>query len=172
MSLIVTDWHAPKALAPRWFAGRLDRMRISAGTNWAVLSKLSLVVLLTSSQVCLPAASIRGNARNSVATGVWGGEHVILEVSGKGAEAEFDCARGQITKPLTLDKRGDFDVAGTFTREHGGPVLRDETSSTAPARYTGHVQGKTLDLTIILEKEKLGPFTLTQGSRPPLKKCL
>jgi hypothetical protein len=149
-------------------------MHISAGTNCFVLNKFSLVVVLalSSFQVCFPAAWVRSNARNSVATGVWGGEHVILEVSARGAEAEFDCARGQITQPLTLDQHGDFDVVGTFTREHGGPVLRDDTPSSNPARYTGHVQGNILNLTIVLEKEKLGPFTLSKGSRPPLRKCL
>jgi hypothetical protein len=110
-------------------------------------------------------------AANTVTTGTWGGEHIILEVSEKGTEAEFDCAHGEITQPMVLDKNGDFDVAGTFTPEHGGPVLRDEAPSTAPARYSGHVEGKTMKLTITLEKETAGSFTLTYDSRPMLRKC-
>jgi len=47
------------------------------------------------------------------------------KASEKGAEVEFDCAHGQMTQRTTLDRHGDFDVAGTFTPEHGGPVRRD-----------------------------------------------
>jgi len=108
---------------------------------------------------------------SSVAPGIWGGEHIILEVSGKGAEAEFDCAHGQVTQRITLDRHGDFDVAGTFTAEHGGPVLRDENSRSTPARYSGHVDGDTMSLAVTVGKEKVGIFTLTQGSHPMLRKC-
>ena len=107
----------------------------------------------------------------AVATGAWGGEHIILEVAEKGAEVEFDCARGQVTQPIRLDKHGDFDVAGTFTSEHGGPVRRDESAQVSPARYSGHVDGQTMSLTVTLGKEKVGIFTLTRGSRPNLTKC-
>jgi hypothetical protein len=106
-----------------------------------------------------------------VPAGTWGGEHITLAVSETGAQAEFDCAHGKITQPMALDKRGDFDVAGNFTPEHGGPVRRDETAASYPAHYSGHVEGDTMTLTIVLEKEKLGPFTLTHGSRPLLRKC-
>jgi hypothetical protein len=120
--------------------------------------------------VWLRAASGRAEA-HSVATGTWGGENIILEVSHKGAQAEFDCAHGQITHPMVLNKRGDFEVAGSYTREHGGPVLRDEVAKPSPARYSGHVGGNSMTLTVTLEKEKLGPFTLTHGQHPMLRKC-
>lgn len=108
---------------------------------------------------------------NSDAMGAWGGEHIILKVSEKGAEVEFDCARGQVTQRITLDKRGDFDVAGTFTSEHGGPVRRDENVQPATARYSGHVDGDTMSLTVTLGKEEVGTFRLTRGSPPKLRKC-
>src|SRR5947207_9297068 len=103
--------------------------------------------------------------------GTWGGEHIILEVSEKGAEAEFDCAHGQVAQPIALDKRGDFEAAGTFTSEHGGPVLRDEKASDRPAHYAGHVEGGTMTLTVVLGTEKLGSFTLTHGSTGKVTKC-
>ena len=106
----------------------------------------------------------------TVANGTWGGEHIILEVSEK-SSVELDCAHGQVVQPITLDKRGDFDVAGTFTPEHGGPVRRDENTPPAAARYSGHVTGDTMTLTITLGKENIGTYTLTRGSNPILRKC-
>jgi len=139
-----------------------------------IIIKLSLVAALASALcgVCLQASSMHSGAHaRTVATGTWGGEHVILEVSKKGAGVEFDCARGQVTRPMMLNNRGYFDLPGTFMPEHGGPVLRDEPASSHQARYSGHVNGGTMSLTVILEKEKLGPFTLTHNSQPLLRKC-
>jgi hypothetical protein len=131
---------------------------------------VAAALVCAASGVWLYAAGMRPDAK-AVASGTWGGEHVLLQVSDKGAEVEFDCAHGQITQPMALNEHGDFDIAGTFTAEHGGPVRRDETSSANPARYSGHVNGDTLSLTVTLEKDTLGPFTLTRDNRPILKKC-
>jgi len=107
----------------------------------------------------------------SVAKGTWGGEHVLLEVSEKGADLEFDCAHGQITQPLTIGKLGNFDAAGTFTPEHGGPVRRDEVTPTEPARYSGKVDGDTMSFTVTVGKETLGTFNLSRDAQPKLTKC-
>jgi hypothetical protein len=131
----------------------------------------SLVLLLALSSVLLQAGIRTVADESAIAKGTWGGEHAILEVSENSTEVEFDCAHGHIAQAITLDKHGDFDVAGTFTPEHGGPVMRDENTPSAPARYSGHVVGDTLSLTVTLAKENVGTFTLTRGSRPNLKKC-
>ncbi|PYX29774.1 MAG: hypothetical protein DMG80_14100 [Acidobacteria bacterium] len=118
--------------------------------------------------------AIRTHAQGSgrlLPEGTWGGEHITLEVSGKGAEVEFDCAHGWLAQPIALDKRGDFDIAGTFTAEHGGPVLRDEKVSDRPAHYAGHVEDGTMTLTVVVGTEKSGSFTLTQGSTGKVTKC-
>ena len=133
-----------------------------------ILPLAGLVFIYTSFGAPAQGAAAKDNA---VANGTWGGEHMILQISEKGAEAEFDCAHGQITQPMALDKRGDFDLAGTYTPEHGGPVLRDEVANPAPARYAGHVAGDTMTLTIVVDQEKLGTFTLTRGQQPMLRKC-
>jgi hypothetical protein len=118
-----------------------------------------------------PAAVLSGKQAKAVATGTWGGEHIILEVSEKGAEVEFDCAHGRTSQPMTLNQRGDFDIPGTFAPEHGGPVRMDEPENSKPARYSGHVVGDTMTLTVTQEKEKIGTFTLTRGTQPMLRKC-
>jgi hypothetical protein len=148
-------------------------MQMSSRTNGSIIVKQSLIAMLAFVALfCVQAKGSRPAVDgNAVAVGTWGGEHVILEVSGKGAAAEFDCAHGQITQPMALDQHGDFDVVGTFTPEHGGPVGRDEDTPPAQARYSGHIDGDAMSLTVTLGKEKLGPFTLTRGSRPNLRKC-
>ncbi|MBZ5666361.1 MAG: hypothetical protein LAO30_17335 [Acidobacteriia bacterium] len=137
----------------------------------STLVRRPLIVLFALSSVLLQAGMQAAPDASAVATGAWGGEHIILEISEKGAEVEFDCARGQVNGPIILDKHGDFDVAGTFTPEHGGPVRRDENTPPTPARYSGHVDGRTMSLTVALAKEKVGTFTLTRGSHPNLRKC-
>jgi hypothetical protein len=141
------------------------------GITRSTLIKHSLIVLFALSGVLLQADKQAAPDASAVATGAWGGEHIALQVSEKGADVEFDCAHGQVTQPITLDRHGDFNVAGTFTPEHGGPVRRDENTPSASARYSGRVDGDTMSLTITLGKEKVGIYTLVRGSRPSLTKC-
>lgn len=134
---------------------------------------LLLIALLPWSGHLLETGVVKTADEHTVATGTWGGEHIVLNVAKTGTEVEFDCAHGRITQAITLDKHGNFDVAGTLTREHGGPVLRDETPVASSARYSGHVDGDTLSLTVTLTKEKqeVGTYTLTRGAQPMLTKC-
>jgi hypothetical protein len=113
------------------------------------------------------------NAKNTRAlpAGIWGGEHILFQVSVKGAEIEFDCARGQIAQPLRPDAHGNFVVSGTFTPEHGGPVRGDEEVSATQATYSGHVVGDAMRLTVTRKGEKVGSFSLTRGRQPNLRKC-
>ncbi len=142
------------------------------GMTRSTLIKHSLIALLTLRGFLLQAGAQTAPDTGMVATGAWGGEHIVLQVSEKGADVEFDCAHGQVTQQITLDKHGDFDVAGTFTPEHGGPVRRDEKAQSASARYSGHVDGDTMSLTVTLGEEKVGIYTLNRGSRAHVTKCL
>ena len=138
----------------------------------STLIEHSLIAVFALSGVLLQAGTQTAPDASVVANGAWGGEHIILQVSEKGADVEFDCAHGQVTQQITLDKHGDFDAGGTFTPEHGGPVRRDENTPSASARYSGHVDGDTMSLTVTLGTEKVGTYTLVRGSRPRLTKCL
>lgn len=108
-----------------------------------------------------------------LAPGVWGGEHLRMEVSEGGARLEFDCGAGEIRQPLVLDGEGRFDLKGTFNAQHGGPVLRDEEEHARPARYGGRARGDTLTLSVTLlePEEDAGTFTLTRGQDARLMKC-
>jgi len=109
-----------------------------------------------------------------IGEGVWGGNHVRMEVSGNGATLEFDCAHGKVSEPLTLDRLGRFQAKGTFTREHGGPIRENEKAATQPAKYSGSIKDKTMMLSVTLtnSSESVGTFSLRQGSQGELVKCL
>ena len=104
-----------------------------------------------------------------LATGAWGGDHVIMNVTANGAELEFDCASGEISEPINVDANADFDVSGKYGGEHPGPT-RDEDTSTL-VRYRGHIDHDSMNLTIVSGKETVGSFTLTRGRDTILRKC-
>ena len=135
------------------------------------ITRLAVVLVLTFCSAPLPAGAKDAND-TILPAGSWGGEHISLEVSDKGAELELDCAHGQITHPIKLDKNHVFDVAGTFTPEHGGPIRRDENTQPATARYSGHIDGDSMSLKVTLSNENVEVYTLARGSRGRLTKCL
>lgn len=102
--------------------------------------------------------------------GTWGGERVIMKVNDGGAELEFECATGRISQAIQLDSHGDFELPGSFTPEGHGPV-RGDGNNVNQVKYQGHVQDKTMTLTVIAGDEKLGPYSLSRDSEPILKKC-
>ncbi len=112
-------------------------------------------------------------ARSAVPAGVWGGEHINLEITERGALVEYDCARGEISEPLRLDAEGRFQARGNYVAEHGGPVRDGEAPAGRPASYSGSVRGRTMKLTVTLTEasERIGTFTLAQGSEGDLVKC-
>ena len=105
--------------------------------------------------------------------GVWGGDHVSMAVGESSTHLELDCAHGDIPAVLTVDRQGQFSVAGTYVREHGGPIRQDEMLDRRPAIYSG-VVGSTMNLTIRLSdtNESVGVFTLVSGSLGRVVKCL
>ena len=112
------------------------------------------------------------NNAHTIAPGTWGGEHILLTISASGGTLEFDCAAGQIRQPIAVDRNGNFDMAGTFTPQHGGPVRKDESTFSHPARYSGHVDGDTMSLKVVREQQEIGKFILTRGAPPKLTRCL
>jgi hypothetical protein len=115
----------------------------------------------------------RSEAR-TVSLGAWGGDHVGLLLTGTGGTLDYDCAHGTIDQPFVIDSAGRFQLAGTHTREHGGPIRRDEKSQAHLARYTGAVHRDSMTLTVTLtdSNEVLGTFTLTRGRMARIVKCL
>jgi hypothetical protein len=105
--------------------------------------------------------------------GVWGGQHIRMEVTGSGANLEYDCASSTIDEPIALNGEGNFDVKGKYSPQHGGPVRDDEGNNSVSVRYVGQVKDGEMTLTVTIpdKKETIGSFNLTRGSDGRLMKC-
>lgn len=117
---------------------------------------------------------INGEVRTKqLLVGLWGGEHISMEVTKLRATIEYDCARGTIGQGITLDRQGRFNVLGMHIAEHGGPVREGEQSTGIPVRFAGQVNGKNMKLGVsnAATREMLGDFTLVYGAQPRLRKC-
>jgi hypothetical protein len=101
---------------------------------------------------------------NRLPPGVWGGLHVSLEATDKDASLEFDCAHGVISGPISLDRNGNFDVAG-------GPV-RSGQEHVSNARYSGTVRNGAMTLKVrVSNPEVKGEFSLALGKSGKISKC-
>ena len=133
-------------------------------------SLIGIVILLA---LAFSIADSKPRKPARIAQGDWGGQHITVNVSESAATIEFDCANGKIDGPLTVDRRGRFNLKGTFSREHGGPVRIDEKGNSQSARYSGWTDGRRMTLTVTTEgtKEAVGTFNLTHGSAGRVFKC-
>ena len=106
-----------------------------------------------------------------IPTGVWGGQHINIEVGEKSATIEYDCASGVIDGPLSVDANGNFKLRGTHRVERGGPIRADDDSKGQPATYTGSIKGNTMTLTLKVAGADAETFTLEKGKEGELVKC-
>ena len=136
------------------------------------LISASMALVLIATFASTP-SSARGRKHYRLAKGAWGAPHIQLTVGDSSATIEYDCAHGRIDGPLVTDSRGRFDLKGTHSPEHGGPVRDNEQSTGQPARYTGWTDGKKMTLTVTLagRKEVIGTFNLTLGGAGRILKC-
>jgi hypothetical protein len=103
--------------------------------------------------------------------GLWGGNHISMQISETEITLEFDCAHGTISQPIKLDEAGRFAVAGTYVREGPGPVRQGSKPGT-DAQYSGRLSAGTLTITVhIPGATGVGPYTLTEGRQGKLTKC-
>ena len=122
----------------------------------------------------LTASSLaRGKRQKDISDGVWGAQHIRVQVEKGSATIEYDCAHGTITGPLKLDSKGRFSLLGTHVREHGGPTRQAEDQQGSPARYSGWTDGRTMKLTVTLvdSNDSVGTYSLTRGQSGRLWKC-
>jgi hypothetical protein len=121
-----------------------------------------------------PAQSGPAAPTKAVPNGVWGGEHIRMEVNDSGADIEFDCARGSISQRLELDDKGHFNVQGVYMAETPAPAAVDGglTASGVKATYTGTLSGSSLRLEVFVEGQDMPrTFDLVQGDQGHLAKC-
>lgn len=108
----------------------------------------------------------------NIPTGIWGGQHIRIQVANGSATVEYDCAHGIIAGPMTLDSKGKFSLTGTHARE-GGPVRSEGPTKGQPARFSGWTDGKKMTLSVMLvdSKQEIGTFELERGNQGRLRKC-
>jgi hypothetical protein len=143
--------------------------------------RLVTVALIIASIGVAGAGGMKASAQSNPASparvvpnGVWGGEHIRMEVSDNGADIEFDCARGIISQRLELDAQGRFKVQGTYKAETPAPAAADggSTHSGVPATYVGVLSGSSLRLQISIEgQDTPRTFLLVHGDQGKLAKC-
>jgi hypothetical protein len=121
----------------------------------------------------LPVAFMTARTQNMqrVATGLWGGRHISIQVGARSATIEYDCANGVIDGPLTVDADGNFNWRGKHRMERGGPIRADEKPNEHPATYTGSIKGNTMTLTLNIAGSDSETFTLAKGKEGELVKC-
>ena len=108
---------------------------------------------------------------DSLTPGMWGGDHVRLEVTEGGATVDFDCAHGRVEGRIAVDSAGRFDVGGMFYAERGGPVREGEEARPVPMRLTGLVGGSIMKLRVTRGGTQMGDYTLTRDREPRVVKC-
>jgi hypothetical protein len=120
-----------------------------------------------------PARKTTVTNKEKLPAGVWGGQHIRMDVTANGANLEYDCAASTIDEPIVLDGDGNFDVKGKYSPQHGGPARRDEETDGPAAHYVGQVKDNEMTLTITIadKKDLFGSFNLRKGSEGRLMKC-
>jgi len=139
----------------------LSRLRASrdAQSRTGGDDKLRLLIVL-----CLTVTT------GAAPTTTWGGDHVRMNVTGAGAELDFDCAIGTITQ-VVPEKDGPFSLKGTFTPQRSGPT-RDGGSRTVDATYSGTIDGDTMTLRIVLSgQDQPARYELVRGGQGNVRKC-
>ena len=110
--------------------------------------------------------------RRPLQEGTWGGTGILMNVTADSASVELDCADGEITEKILMDKNGNFSAAGNFKRQHPGPVRPNEPPPAA-ARFTGKASGNKMSLRITLTADGsvFGEYTLEQGRNGRIVRC-
>lgn len=112
--------------------------------------------------------------QTSVQSGPWGGQNIRVNVTGDGAEFEFGCAHGSVSRSLTLNREGRFSISGIYVAETPGPARKGQPPKNQPAVYSGTVTDKSMALVVTLteSKEEIGTFELKHGAIGRVRKCL
>ena len=131
--------------------------------NASMTSRLFGVFLV--SLVLLVSVTAKTQNMKRIPAGVWGGQHINIQVGEKSATIEYDCASGVIDGPLVVDSNGDFNLRGTHRAERGGPIRADDDRKGQPATYSGSVKGNTMTLTLKVGDDRYRNFYVGEGKR-------
>lgn len=135
-----------------------------------IVAVLTAIAMLVPGNTTIAQPDAESSAR-TILSGVWGGEHIRMDINKDGAEIEFDCASGRITRPIALDAKRQFRVEGTFRRQIPAPAQASDDASTN-AIYFGTLHGDTMRLQVSVSGvDGVQSFTLVKGNEGHLTKC-
>ena len=103
--------------------------------------------------------------------GEWGGPQVRLSLGEAGGRIDFACASATIDAAVHPDGAGNFSAAGRHEDFAGGPAPADTPATTTPARFSGKVDGDTLQLSVQRGGAAAETYTLQRGRRTKLIRC-
>lgn len=131
-----------------------------------------LLLVLWQAGSCHTENPVNDKSQHRLASGVWGGQEIRLNVTEAGADLEFSCAAGHLDEPLVVNANGSFSVKGTFTAGNMGPTREDNPPKPQPAIFSGTVHEKTMSLNMTLTNTKDSrDFTLEYGSSGRMHRC-
>jgi hypothetical protein len=110
----------------------------------------------------------------AVEPGPWGGNGIRLQVNEKTSDIEFDCGDARIKERLMFDSAGRFSALGDYHAQRPGPQREGSEADRVPAKFTGKLTGKDMQLEIILvdSGKIIGKYDLTANKNVRLVKCL
>ena len=102
-------------------------------------------------------------------SGTWGGDNAGVIATDSSAHVHIGCTLGDTKSPIRPDGYGNFDLTGTYNVD-AYPVDRGILH---PARFSGHISGNELTLTVTLTDNgvQLGPVTVVRGKEPKMGPC-
>ena len=156
-----------ESFSASWFAS----LRLCVKYSYNALMPLQRFTEILMLLLLLVPVSAKIQKMQHIPSGLWGGQHISINVGSKSATIEYDCATGVIVGPLVIDADGHFNLHGTHQMQHGGPIRADEKPSGEPATYTGTVKGNTMTLTLKIGDSDEETFTLEKGKPGELVKC-
>ena len=97
-------------------------------------------------------------------TGQWGSEQGRLTATQVSTTFNGACGAGSTTEPIMLDKKGRFDIVGTYGAAG---------TAQAAARFRGAVGSRTLTLRVLRgdSTDAVAPIVLNLGQQPALATC-
>lgn len=109
----------------------------------------------------------------AVTPGHWGGTGVNFVVEKNSTSIEYDCAAGEISSQLKVDRRGKFAADGSHKRLYPGALRVNLQPKAQPARYEGKITGKTMRYKVTLKEtgEVIGEFTAELGKEGRVRGC-
>ena len=92
--------------------------------------------------------------------GSWGGVGVQLEVTENNSFFDMDCSSAELNNKLKTTGNQVVEQFGTYTYEHGGPILIDKKPDVHPAKFRGEIVNDSMKIFITILDQKRADIQL------------